>query len=182
MFERYISIGWSGAGTEDQRYGLRVVEASRESAEGIVVNPPMPGATRWTRAECGRYLTQVLREDQPRCLVAMDFGFGYPWGADAAIFGVGGWGAMLGRLSGIYEQKETARAAAEKINSFESFRGHGPYRFDDNRTDLRFYLDHGISYYRQVEMRFRRPSASGTWGRGERWASVRSPGWPRSTA
>lgn len=161
MFDRYISVDWSGAGTEEQRYGLRVVEASHENAEGIVVDPPRSGATRWTRTECRRYLAEALHGGQPRCLVAMDFGFGYPWGADVSVFGSGGWEGMLGTLSSLYDEEGTARSVAQRINSSASFGGHGPYRFDDSRTDFRFYLDSGTPYYRLVEMAV--PQAVSQW-------------------
>lgn len=161
MFERYISVDWSGAGTEDQRGDLRVVQAFRRNGEATIVPPPWPGVLNWTRGECKRYLAEALREGQPRCLVAMDFGFGYPWGAAVSIFGAGGWRAMLGTLAGNYAEEGTARSTAEKINTFECFGGHGPYRFDSDRTDFRFYLDHGISYYRLAEIAV--PQAISQW-------------------
>jgi hypothetical protein len=161
VFERYISIDWAGAGTENQRGDLRVVQAFRRNGEATIVPPPWPGVVNWTRGECRRYLVQALREDQPRCLVAMDFGFGYPWRADASIFDGGGWRTMLRRLAKVYTDKETARSTAEAINSFERFGGRGPYRFDRDRSDFRFYLDHGISYYRLVEMAV--PQAISQW-------------------
>ena len=161
MFERYISIDWSGAGTEDQRGDLRVVTAFRRNRETTIVPPPWPGRVIWTRADCVRYLAEVLREDQPRCLVAMDFSFGYPWGADASIFDGRGWRTMLRRLAKVYADKETARSTAEEINSFERFGGHGPYRFDRDRSDFRFYLHSGTAYYRLVEMAV--PQAISQW-------------------
>ncbi len=47
---------------------------------------------------------------------------------------------------------ETARKTAQAINEDERFRGHGPFRFDDSRSDHRFYLDHGVAYYRLTEL------------------------------
>lgn len=50
------------------------------------------------------------------------------------------------------EEHGTARAVAtQAVNARPEFGGHGPYRFDENRNDFRFYLDHGVRYYREVE-------------------------------
>jgi len=163
VFERYISVDWSGSDLEDRRVNLRVVEATPPDNTGTVVPPPdaRRGVRAWTRAECRRWLAQALRMDQPRCLIAMDFGFGYPWGADASVFGSDGWEGMLATLSGLYAEEGTARVVAQEVNSSESFGGHGPYRFNDTRTDFRFYLDNGTPYYRLVEMAV--PQAISQW-------------------
>ena len=91
----------------------------------------------------------------------MDFGFGYPWGADQSVFACDGWEEMLGALSRLYAEEETARSAAQRINSCQRFRGHGPYRFDDNRANFHFYLDNETAYYRLVEMTI--PQAISQW-------------------
>jgi hypothetical protein len=52
-----------------------------------------------------RYLVHALSEQRGRYLVAMDFGFGYPWGADGAAFGCEGWREMIGVVSETYEEK-----------------------------------------------------------------------------
>jgi hypothetical protein len=74
VFERYISVDWSGSDLEDRRVNL-------PDNNGTVVPPPdaRRGVRAWTRTECRRWLAQALRMDQPRCLIAMDFGFGYLW-------------------------------------------------------------------------------------------------------
>lgn len=163
MFKRYISVDWSGSDHEDRRVNLRVVEATPRGNNGTVVPPPeaRKGVRAWARAECRRWLAQTLRVDQPRCLIAMDFGFGYPWGADVSVFGSDRWEGMLGAVSGLYAEEGTARAVAQKINSSQSFGGHGPYRFNDTRTDFRFYLDNATPYYRLVEMAV--PQAISQW-------------------
>lgn len=162
-FDRYISIDWAGAGTEDQRVDLRVVEATPDHKAGRVVDPTdtRRGAKAWKRAECREWLALALKGDQPRCLVAMDFGFGYPWRTDEAVFGVAGWQPMLGALSELYEERGKARLVAEQINNLPRFGGHGPYRFNHNRTDARFYLDSGVAYYRLVETAI--PQAISQW-------------------
>ena len=58
---------------------------------------------------------------------------------------------MLGVISNLYTEEGTARSVAQRVNASPSFGGHGPYRFNDTRTDFRFYLDNGTSYYRLVE-------------------------------
>lgn len=163
MFERYISIDWSGSDREDRRVNLRVVEATPPGNDGTVVPPSdaRKGVRAWTRAECRRWLAQVLRVDQPRCLIAMDFGFGYSWGAGGSAFGSEGWEGMLGVISDLYAKEGTARSVAQRVNASPSFGGHGPYRFNDTRTDFRFYLDNRIPYYRLVEMAV--PQAISQW-------------------
>jgi hypothetical protein len=163
MFDRYISIDWSGSGTDDRRVNLRVVEANPQNMDGVVVGPPVAriGTRAWTRAECREWLTQALDSNQPRCLVAMDFGFSYPWGTDENVFSCQGWRQMLGEVAEVYIQKGSARRAAESINLQSRFDDHGPYRFDHDRTDFHFYLDNGVAYYRLVEMAI--PQAISQW-------------------
>jgi hypothetical protein len=165
VFDRFISIDWSGARTETHRVDLRVVEADFRDGTATIVNPTSVGARagtmRWTREECRWYLAEALREGHPRCFVAMDFGFGYPWGAHVSVFGSDGWEGMLGAVSDLYAEEGTARAVAQRINSSQSFGGHGPYRFNDSRTDYRFYLDNATPYYRLVEMAV--PQAISQW-------------------
>lgn len=127
MFERYVSVDWSGSDREDRRVNLRVVEATPPDNDGTVVPPPdaRREVRARTRAECGRWLAQALRSDQPRCLIAMDFGFGYPWGSDGSVFGSQGWEGMLRTPSGLYAEEGTARAVAQRVNSSESLGGTG---------------------------------------------------------
>ena len=94
----------------------------------------------------------------------MDFGFCFPWGADRAIFDCNGWRDTLDALAKVYRHYGTARAAARAINACRRFDGHGPYRFDETRTDYRFYVDHGVAYYRLVEIAV--PQAMSQWHLG----------------
>ena len=71
MFDRLISIDWSGANMEDHRGDLRVVEATPDQSVGVIVDPPRIGTRRWKRAECREWLFQALQAEYPRCLVAM---------------------------------------------------------------------------------------------------------------
>ena len=82
----------------------------------------------------------------------MDFAFGLPWGADREVFGVGNWHDMLGKSSELYQRLGTARATARAINGEERFQGHGPYRFDESRSDFRFYAANEVAYYRLTEL------------------------------
>ena len=161
MFQRYVSIDWSGAGTDEKRVNVCVVEAFKQQSR--IVSPPnvQAGVKRWSRKEVVCYLNDILQPKAPRAMVAMDFGFGLPWGADHAIFKCHGWRAMLDVLAKLYNYHGTARATAEAINSDNRFNGHGPYRFNNNRTDYRFYLDHGGGYYRIAEMAV--PQAISQW-------------------
>jgi hypothetical protein len=152
MFERIISIDWSGAGSEADRVNLRVAEWDRSSdACRIELPSPASAARSWRRSECRTFLRQRLAQSQ-RTLVAMDFGFSLPWGSDHAVFGVQGWREMVRTLAALYAEAGTARATAQAINALPQFYGHGPFRFDDGRTDFRFYLDRGVAYYRQTEL------------------------------
>lgn len=151
MFERLISIDWSGAGAEPARVALRVAEWSSGGAK-LVAPPSARGARNWSREEALEFLTRELHPRKPRTAVAIDFAFGLPWGADAALFSVTGWHAMLRSVRDVYAVCGRAEATAQAINRCEQFEGHGPYRFDDSRADFRFYLDRSVAYYRAIEL------------------------------
>jgi hypothetical protein len=152
MFDRIISIDWSGAGAEAERVALRIAVWERESNECRIQLPPCGGSTRsWRRSECREYLRQVLSE-KARTLVGMDFGFGLPWGADQAIFQVRGWRKLIRQIGEVYAKAGTARIAAQTVNARPHLKGHGPYRFDESRTDFQFYLAHDVAYYRLTEL------------------------------
>lgn len=93
--------------------------------------------------------------------MAFDFAFGLPWGSESEVFGVAGWQAMLRALRNLYQEWGTARATAAAINNHPRFEGHGPYRFDKGRADFRFYLRHGVAYYRLIELVM--PQAISVW-------------------
>jgi hypothetical protein len=153
MFDRIISVDWSGAGNDSEGVDLRIAMFYAKTGHAQIVNRPYQNRTvaSWSRQAFRGWITEQLRSDVPT-LVAMDFGFGLPWGADHKIFGVDGWRPMIGRIAEIYTQHETARATAQFINDEGRFKGHGPYRFDSNRNDFRFYLDNSVGYYRLTEL------------------------------
>ncbi len=62
-----------------------------------------------------------------------------------------GPGDLLAAVSELYTEKKTVRAFALTVNAWERFAGHGPYRFNDDRSDFRFYLDNGVHYWRGTE-------------------------------
>jgi len=152
LFDRIVSIDWSGAGSEVERVSLRIAVWEKEGDLCRIQLPSASGTTRnWRRSECRDYLRQVLSEDK-RTLVGMDFGFGLPWGSDLAIFKVRGWREMIRRIGKLYAENGTARAVAQIINGMDHLKGHGPYRFNESRTDFRFYVDHGVAYYRLTDL------------------------------
>lgn len=151
-FERIISIDWSGAGSENDRVDLRVAQWDHATDRCRIQLPSNTSATRsWRRSDCRRFLRDRLAQS-PRTLVAMDFGFSLPWGSDGAVFEVNGWREMIQRIATLYADAETARETAKAINALPRFEGHGPFRFDESRNDFRFYLQHGVSYYRLTEL------------------------------
>jgi hypothetical protein len=153
MFDRIISVDWSGAGSEIDGVDLRIAIFDPTTNQSVIVDRPYQKRTvvSWSRRAFRSWIVEQLQNKRPT-LVAMDFGYGLPWGADNAVFGVTGWRDMIRVLAEKYEENRTARATAQAINDKEQFSGHGPYRFDDNRNDFRFYLDKGIAYYRLTEL------------------------------
>ena len=105
----------------------------------------------WYRQAFRTRLVEQLWNQLP-ALVAMDFGFGLPWGSDEAVFGVAGWREMVRTIAKKYEENGTARATAQAVNNEARFGGHGPFRFNSNRNDFRFYLDNEVAYYRLTEL------------------------------
>jgi hypothetical protein len=161
MFQRYVSIDWSGGGQEHSGVAIGVVAADRGQPAELVQPPSLPLGRRWTRAKCREWLCTVLSPDRPKTIVAFDFGLGLPWGADQEVFGCVGWPAMIDAVAERYAAHETARAVGQIVNAEPRFEDHGPYRFDESRTDFRFYLDHGVAYYRLVETAI--PQAISQW-------------------
>lgn len=152
--KKLVSIDWSGAGEDDEpATGIRVAYWTRE--DGFQLEGPARlrrAVKSWSRVELEEYLLETLAADAEPALVACDFGFGLPWGADREVFGVEGWRQTVDAVAKLYAQFGTARETAEQINRWERFAGHGPYRFDPDRSDFRFYLDHGVAYHRLTEM------------------------------
>ena len=148
MFRQYISVDWSGEGRDDKRVNLRVICADESGGAQSVAPPrsPRQGVRSWKRADVVPWLAERLKRGQPRCLVAMDFGFGFPWRADGEVFHAAGWRDMLCKVHGLYEKHRTARAVAAAINAEVRFAGHGPFRFNDNRTDWQFHSSRSVAY------------------------------------
>jgi hypothetical protein len=155
LFQRLISVDWSGGEgkTDADQVSLRV--AVWENGEARIESPPEArfGRRNWTRQECREWVRLRLADEVGRTLVALDFGFGLPWGIDRVLFQVDGWQPMIAEMAKLYAHHTTARATAEAVNSLPRLAGHGPYRLTkDDRTERRFYLDHGIGYYRLTEV------------------------------
>lgn len=151
-FERIISIDWSGAGEETDLVGLRIAVWDHSTDQSYIRLPsPVSNRRNWRRSECRAFLREALSQPQ-RTLVALDFCLGLPCGSDRVVFGVNGWREMVRQIGQVYSSAKTARLAAQRINSWEKFKNHGPYRFDEHRNDFRFYIDQGIAYYRLTEL------------------------------
>jgi hypothetical protein len=153
MFDRIISVDWSGAASEGDGVDLRVATFEGKTNQATIVDRQVGNRSfaSWSRQAFRAWIVEQLRDERP-ALIAMDFGFGLPWRSDEAIFGVNGWRPMLKAISKRYHAAGTSRAAAERVNAEAKFSGHGPYRFDDSRNDYRFYIDHQVAYYRQTEL------------------------------
>lgn len=166
MFDRIISVDWSGADRETIGVDLRVAMFDERIGKSFLVDRRYQGrkVVRWSREYFRMWIAKRLRHKRPT-LVAMDFGFGLPWGSDQKVFGVTGWREMIRKVAEKYKENEikeikkktkdrkgTVRATALAINAEKRFDGHGPYRFDDNRNDFRFYTDNEVAYYRLTEL------------------------------
>jgi hypothetical protein len=62
-----------------------------------------------------------------------------------------------------------ARTVSGRIE-VETTLGDGPYRFNDSRTDFRFYTEHNIAYYRLVELLT--PQAISEWYLGSGYSRI----------
>ncbi len=161
-FQRYIGIDWSGAGGDDDRVGLRVVEARDGRAPRAVAPPTNPRAKNWKRAEVREFLREALRSDADKTLVGIDAALGYPAGADEAVFGVRGWRGLVAEIAALVSAVGTARETVDRINARHAELPGGP--FFSRRTDIidrewwrethdshGFFTETGISYYRFVD-------------------------------
>jgi hypothetical protein len=148
MFARQIGVDWSGGGRSDEsQRGLAVAICE----DGGSVRQANWFDKRRSRDELVSFLIRELHPSKPRTIVGMDFCFGLPAGAGKLLFGKEGWQESSFGMRALTEEHGTARAVAQAVNARPEFGGHGPYRFDENRNDFRFYLDHGVRYYREVE-------------------------------
>ena len=64
VFERFISINWSGAARETKSSGLRIVQATEEHGYREVVTNLQREAPWWKRTESIEWLVQVLQKDR----------------------------------------------------------------------------------------------------------------------
>jgi hypothetical protein len=153
VFDRIISVDWSGAGVETDGVDLRIAVFDAATNQATILDRPHRNRTAvsWSRQAFRAWIVDQLQDKRP-ALVAMDFGFGLPWASDRAVFGVCGWREMICKFAAKYEEHRTARATAKAINDEERFGGHGPFRFDENRNDFRFYSTNGVAYYRLTEL------------------------------
>jgi hypothetical protein len=81
MFDRIISVDWSGGSLEARAVPLGVAVADFDAAsnQSRVVDQPHQNHSRWSRQAFRNWITKQLQDKRP-ALVAMDFGFGLPWG------------------------------------------------------------------------------------------------------
>jgi hypothetical protein len=94
-------------------------------------------------------MAEQLGSPCPWTLIAADFAFGLPWNSDSAVFGVRGWRALIAAIGVGLPQHANVRRLAAAING--KFGTSGPFRFDADRNDFRFYLEHGVSYFRLAD-------------------------------
>lgn len=154
FFTDYISVDWSGQGRDERtsRY-IGVVERKSKGRWKLAKIPkPRKGQIHWSRRKLFEYVVDrfSLNPTHRRILLMLDFGFGYPYGADREIFAANGWHSMITRLSDCYfrcDSDTPGRTAAQKTNA--RLPHSGPFRFEDRKFD--FYTEHGIPYYRLTE-------------------------------
>ncbi|MXZ91776.1 MAG: hypothetical protein F4W95_07970 [Chloroflexi bacterium] len=77
MFDRYIGIDYSGAGTSNERSGKLAVQLAEGDGEPKRKCTYAQGAKNWTRAELAHWLARELREC-PKTLVGIDHAFSFP--------------------------------------------------------------------------------------------------------
>jgi len=143
----HVGIDWSGGGrASESSRGLAVAEATDENASVVIWH-----RQRRSRAELVEWLASRLRPGEAPVCIGLDFAFGYPQGAMRAVFGASSWRELADRLRRLFDAHELARDVVRAINGEPKFRGNGPFRSNEDRTNPRFYLDNGVPYYRLVE-------------------------------
>ncbi|RAL21791.1 hypothetical protein DL240_13140 [Lujinxingia litoralis] len=159
-FERIIGIDWAGAGRDDQRVGLRIVEAAA-GQPAREVRPPGTRARNWKRVEVFDYLRELLRPDAPRTLVGIDASLGYPVGAASEVFGVESWRALVARIAAMRRDAPTLDAFLDRVNMpFAEEVGVPLYSRDregrawdrPHHSPGEFYSARGVAYWRMVEL------------------------------
>jgi hypothetical protein len=88
MFDRIISVDWSGALGEANGVDLRIAAFDAALDRSFIVDRPHRNRSvaSWSRQAFRSWLIKELQDKRP-ALVAMDFGFGLPWGSDQAVLG-----------------------------------------------------------------------------------------------
>lgn len=77
LFEQYIGIDYSGAGTAvSQQRGIRVFKSSGDGGDATPVLP-QGGLKHWSRKELAGWLIEQLRSG-PRTIVGIDHAFSFP--------------------------------------------------------------------------------------------------------
>ena len=105
VFQRYVSVDWSGRGTEHERVPLGIATADRDAPMRLVHPPGHPAVSRWKRTEIREWLGTILGHGEPKALVALDFGLGLLWGADREVLGCASWRATVRAIANLYAQR-----------------------------------------------------------------------------
>lgn len=147
QFHSFVGVDWSGRGApEDSNPGLAVAEASGPTATVLKWH-----ARKRSRIELVSWLASRLGPSEHAVCIGLDFAFGFPMGAMKSVFGASEWRELPDRMRALLTDYGTAKSVAVAINADARFRGNGPFRTNEDRTNSRFYLDSGIPYYRLVE-------------------------------
>jgi len=168
MFKKHIAIDWSGANSYRRAVDIRV--AIKRPDDEARIEPPLqgrPGQSGWSRASLVEWLTTELRSDRAT-IVALDFGFGFPWGSCDRVFHAQNWGEMIANIEILHdffvEGLQCGRDIAEFIN--DAFGSLGPFWTGDMEVWRLAALlrDLHLPYYRLVEMAI--PQAKSQWYAG----------------
>jgi precorrin-8X/cobalt-precorrin-8 methylmutase len=127
LFDRYIAVDWSAANSP--QIGVDSIWIAELGSDG-----PRPSVNPPTRAQATTLLIERIRAARAageRVMVGLDFVFGYPRGAAAAITGKPGWRAMWQAIAAGVEDGPDNRsnrfALAARFNralELEHFWGH----------------------------------------------------------
>lgn len=142
-FQRWVAADWSGAG-HDAKSNRGLAVATCSLTEPTALAAPQPRS----RQRLTEWIAQVLRPRETPTLLGLDFGFGYPSPAASVVFGANSWYELPGRMAALLDEHHTARDLAHTIN--EEYHDGGPFRITD-RVGHRFYVRHGVPYYRLTE-------------------------------
>lgn len=166
MFNHFVGIDWSGAGSAKKAASIRVVWTSTKDGSIHTEPPPNPkrkGQKGWAREDFVSWLISFLKSHS-KCLVAMDFGFGYPYMASSVVFGSKSWQEMVAKVGSHLQETKSPRVLFDRINKLPKFYNEGPFIGDCNRQENGFWSQHGVAYYRLTELAA--PQAISQWYRG----------------